>query len=69
LIVRPRLALSLDGFSLFRGGTYDDFPIAGPCFHVRFDFHVFPFYEIGVNYQAIARHHPGRRADQLSRSF
>jgi len=36
---------------------------------VRFDFHVFPLYEIGVNCQAIARHHPGRRADQLSRSF
>jgi hypothetical protein len=38
-------------------------------FHVRLDFHVFPFYEIGANCQAIARHHPGRRAGQLSRSF
>ena len=38
-------------------------------FHMRFDFHVFPFYEIGVNCQAIARHHLGRRAGQLSRSF
>jgi len=38
-------------------------------FHMRFEFHVFPFYEIGVNCQAIARHHLGRRAGQLSRSF
>ena len=38
-------------------------------FHIRFDFQVFPFYEIGVNCQAIARHHLGRRAGQLSRSF
>jgi hypothetical protein len=43
LIVRPRLALSLDGFGLFRGGTDEDFPIAGPCFHVRLDFHTYVF--------------------------
>ena len=44
-------------------------PIGGASFHVRFDFHVFPFYEKGVNCKAIARRHPGRRADQLSRPF
>ena len=43
LIVRPRLAPSLDGFGLFRGGTDDDIPIAGSCFHVRFDFHTYGF--------------------------
>ena len=39
LIVRPRLALSLDGFGLFRGGTDDYVPIGGPRLDVRFDFH------------------------------
>ena len=40
VIVRPRLALRLDGCGLFPGGTTDmDFPIGFPCFHVRLDFH------------------------------
>ena len=39
VIVRPRLALRLDGCGLLRGGTDDDIPIAAPCFHVRLDFH------------------------------
>jgi hypothetical protein len=43
LIVRPRLALSLDGFGLFRGGTDDDIPVGGPCFHIRLDFHTYGF--------------------------
>jgi len=49
LIVRPRLALSLDGFGLFRGAADDDIPIAGPCFHIRLDFHVFLSLKIGVD--------------------
>ena len=43
VIVRPRLALSLDGFGLFRGGTDEDIHIGDPCFHVRLDFHTCVF--------------------------
>jgi hypothetical protein len=44
-----------------------DVPIGGSGLDVRFDFHV--FLSLKVNRQTTARHHLGRRADQLSRSF